>query len=210
MHCKKGKKKSHADDHTTAYSDVRSSIKTLQDTVSRLLRINRHPFQSDSIFSATFPIIIYHSNVFSCCSSPTNSKDSYNQACRTEKPTKCQIWLLYFGSRWDIRQLCFFLQFPALFPSVAGGCQMAGAHAMWGRTWTPAAKPPTFCRQHVLVLVPLPQWQPQRCGDWPSQNKANNWLKKMAADLNLTQVEESKPTPQEPHISKLSCPFSRK
>lgn len=38
--------------------------KTLQDTVSRLLRINRHPFQSDSIFSATFPIVMYRSNFF--------------------------------------------------------------------------------------------------------------------------------------------------
>lgn len=65
MHCEKRKKKKcHADDHTTVYSDVHSSIKTLQDTQHRLLRTNRHSFQTDSILSAAFPIVTYHSRFF--------------------------------------------------------------------------------------------------------------------------------------------------
>lgn len=52
MHCEKGKKKkSNAVDYTTIYWDIHWSIsKTLQDPVSRLLRMSRHPFQSDNIY----------------------------------------------------------------------------------------------------------------------------------------------------------------
>lgn len=45
------KKKSNADDYTTIYWDIHWSIsKTLQDPVSRLLRMSRHPFHSDNIY----------------------------------------------------------------------------------------------------------------------------------------------------------------
>lgn len=39
--------------------------------------------------------------------------------------------------------------FPALFPSTAGGFQAAEAHTMWGRTWTPAAKPSLLLAAHA-------------------------------------------------------------
>lgn len=140
---RKEKKKSHADDHTTVYSDVHSSIKTLQDTLCRLLRTNRHSFQTDSIFSAAFAIVIYHSSIFCLV---VHLQQTAKTAIIKSVPLINWPSDKFDSSTFDLGRTldsCGFFpeEFPALFPSTAGEFQTDGVHTTWGRTWTPAAKP---------------------------------------------------------------------
>lgn len=136
------KKKSHADDHTTVYSDVHSSIKILQDTLCRLLRTNRHSFQTDSIFPAAFPIVIYHSRFFCLVV-------HLQQTAKTAiiKPVPLINWP---SDKFDsctsdlgrtLDSCAFFLKgFQHFSPVQQVGFRQLELTAVWGRTWTPGAK----------------------------------------------------------------------
>lgn len=161
MHCEKEKKKSHADDHTTVYSDVHSSIKPLQDTV--ILRINRYPFQSDSIFSVTFPIVILAQFFFFNVHHQQTAKTVIIKPLPliTQPSARFESCSLAVGG--TLGSCVFFpVEFPALSPSTAGEFQMSGAHTTWGRTWTPTANTPTFYSTMCvppITMATIPEWR---------------------------------------------------